>query len=140
MAKDSISDSARAFLVMRVALAAKELRAWDAIGALTSGNDQDARDAQIDINKLDDALADAVRAGAIRPESQAAPDHPVSEREIWLAAFGASVAWQVSRECNRGLNAVEAFDREAGGTLTVEGVADHARCVADVAVQASLKV
>lgn len=128
-----ISDSARAFLVMRVALAAKALRAWDAIGALTSGNYQDARHAQMDINKLDDALA-------IRPESQAAPDHPVAERAIWLAAFGASVALQVSRECNRGLNAVEAFDREAGGTLTVEGVADHASCVADVAVQASLKV
>lgn len=66
------------------------------------------------------------------------PALPAPVRDVWLAAFGAAVAWQVSRECNRGLNAVEAFDPKAGGTLSVEGVADHARAVAEVAVVASL--
>lgn len=59
-----------------------------------------------------------------------------AEQDVWRAAFGAAVAWQVARECNRGLNAVEAFDRKAGGTLSLIGVADHANAVAEVAVQA----
>lgn len=58
-----------------------------------------------------------------------------NEHAVWLIAFGAAVAWQVSRECNRGLNAVEAFDRAAGGRLSIEDVASHASEVAHTAVR-----
>ena len=137
----STEDNARLTALHRVAWAAKELRSWDALGALTSGDMPHAEDAQEDLRRLDDALAFAVRARAIQPEAQdapAAPALPAPAREVWLAAFGAAVAWQVSRECNRGLNGVEAFDPKAGGTLTVEDVADHASAVADVAIKACM--
>lgn len=87
-------------------------------------------------DRLDEALSDAVRQGALAPAEDSAP----APQEVWLAAFGAAVAWQVSRECNRGVNVVEAFDPAAGGTLSVEGVADHASAVAEMAVKAFLAV
>lgn len=136
----STEDYERFAALLGVARAAKALRSWDAIGALTSGDMPHAEDAQNDLRRLDDALDDAMRRGALGPAVQSAPAPPAPAREgVWLTAFGAAVALQVSRECNRGLNAVEAFDPAAGGTLRVEGVADHASAVAEMAVRAFLE-
>ena len=46
--------------LLRVSRAAKAFRDWDAIGALLSGDEPHAEDAQNDLRELDDALRRAV--------------------------------------------------------------------------------
>lgn len=59
--------NARLDALLRIARAAKELRSWDAIGALTSGDMPHAVDAQKDLRELDDALSAALSIGALAP-------------------------------------------------------------------------
>ena len=47
-------------VLLRVSRAAKAVRDWDAIGALLSGDEPHAEDAQNDLRELDDALRRAV--------------------------------------------------------------------------------
>ena len=52
-------------VLLRVSRAAKAFRDWDAIGALLSGDEPHAEDAQNDLRELDDALRRAVLATSL---------------------------------------------------------------------------
>lgn len=78
---------ARMPVLLRVALAAKEFRRWDAIGALTSGDRPHADDAQDNLRELDDALDAALRAGALAPLTVPA-ELPDGAEELHQAIVG----------------------------------------------------